>query len=153
MRKSLVCVCIFIMAFMLVFCLSSSKATAEGDKPEKSLTTGSFNLNGKWKVTVDWKAGGNSGTFNMGYKIVQNGMEIIMITPSGDKIPCTLKGDVIHFEPRITTNVKTGVTSSFPAREYKVSQDGNTLTSEFNYTWDNGRDRGDGSMAVTMIPK
>ena len=78
-------------------------------------------------------------------------MEITMInTRSGDKFPGTLKGDIIHLEPRTTTNPNSGVTSFFPAREYKVSQDGNTLATEFDYTWDNGRERGPASMTVTM---
>jgi len=151
MRKLLVCICTLIMAFMLVSCKTTPKATSETSKPEKPLAASSSNLNGKWKVAGEWKIGSNSGTFNMKYKIVQKGMEITMInTRSGDKFPGTLKGDIIRLEPRTTTNPNSGVTSFFPAREYKVSQDGNTLTTEFDYTWENEKERGPASMTVTM---
>jgi len=151
MRKLLAVILALIMVFAFVSCKTTPKATPETGKPGKPLAPGSVNLNGKWKVTGEWQAGGNSGTFNMQFEIVQKGIEIVIITQSGDKIPGTLKGDVVRLEARSTTNPNSGVTSFFPAREYKVSQDGNTLTSEFRYTWDNGRDRGDGSMAVTYI--
>ena len=154
MRKLFVCICAVLVVLMFVSCKTTPKATSETSKPEKPLAASAFDLNGKWKVTGEWKTGGNSGTFSMQYKIVQKGTGIIMITPSGDKIPCTLKGNVIHLEPRRTTNPNSGVTSFFPAREYKVSQDGNTLTSEFNYTWHGEGDSRDrlnpASMTVTM---
>ncbi len=79
-------------------------------------------------------------------------MEITLInTDSGSKITGTLKGDIIHLERRVDSNPDSGVTNFFPAREYKISQDGNTLTSKFGYTWDNGRERGPASMTVIMI--
>ena len=154
MRKLLLCITMILIAFMFVSCKTATKSAPETSKPEKPLAASAFNLNGKWKVTVDWKAGGNSGTSNMSYKIVQNGMEIIMITQSGDKIPCTLKGNVIRLEPRTTNNPNSLVTNYFPDRQYEISQDGNTLTSEFDYTWSvegDDRDRlNPGSMTVTM---
>jgi hypothetical protein len=151
-RKSVVCICALIMAFAFVSCKTTPKATPETSKPGKPLAPSSFNLNGKWKVTVEWENEYRSGTSNLQYEIVQKGMEITMInTRSGDKFPFTLKGDIIHLEPRDAYDLNSGVTSYFPAREYKISQDGNTLTCECDYTWDNGRDRGPASMTVTMI--
>ena len=79
MRKSLVCICTLIMAFMFVLCQTSLKATAETGKPGKSLAPSSFNLNGKWKVTVEWENEYRSGTVYLQYEIVQKGMEITMI--------------------------------------------------------------------------
>jgi len=150
MRKLLVCACVLMVAFIFVLCQTSPKATAETAKAGKSLAPSSFNLNGKWKVTAEWKNEYGSGTASLQYEIVQNGMEITMITRSGTKIPGTLKGDIIHLEPRDAYNPNSGMTSFFPAREYKISQDGNTLTSEFDYIWDNGRERGPASMTVIM---
>ena len=152
MRKSLVCSYVLIMAFMFVLCQTSPKATAETGKPGKSLAPSSFNLNGKWKVTVEWENEYRSGTSNLQYEIVQKGMEITMInTRSGSKFPGTLKGDIIHLEPKVTFNPNSGNKLSFPDRKYKISQDGNTLTSKFDYTWDNGNQVGPASMIVTMI--
>jgi hypothetical protein len=155
MRTLLVSICALILAFMFVSCKTTPKATSETSKPEKPLATGSFNLNGKWKVSGQWKNEYRSGTFNFQYEIVQKGMEITMInTRSGSKFLGTLKGNIIHMEPRITEDPK-GATIFFPAREVKVSQDGNTLTSEFDYTWrgeSDGRERlNPGSMRVTYI--
>ena len=151
MNKLLVCICALIMAFMLVSCQTSPKATAETGKPGKSAATGSFNLNGKWKVTFEWKNEYGSGTGHFQNEIVQKGMEITMVTiTSGSKAFGTLKGDILHLEPSVASNPNSGVSSFLPAREYKISQDGNTLTSEFDYTWDNGRERGPASMTVIM---
>jgi len=156
MRKSLACICALIMAFMIVLCQTSPKATAETGKPGKSLAPNSFNLNGKWKVTSKWKSGYASGTFNFQYEIVQKGMKITMInTRSGSYFPGTLKGNIMHLEPRDAYNPSNSVTSYLPAREYKISQDGNTLTSGFDYTWrregDEQKRKKPGSMTVIMI--
>ena len=151
MKKLFVGICAFLIVLMFVSCKTTPKATSETSKSAKPLAASAVNLNGKWKVNGEWQAGGNSGSFNMKIEIVQKGTEIIIITQSGEKIPGTLEGDVVRLEAGTTTTPNTGVTNSFPDREYKVSQDGNTLNSEFRYTWDNGRDRGDGIMAVTYI--
>ena len=152
MKKLLVCICALIMAFIFVSCQTSPKAAPETSKPGKPLAPGSVNLNGKWKVTFEWENEYGSGTGQFQNEIVQKGMEITLInTDSGSKITGTLKGDIIHLERRVDSNPDSGVTNFFPAREYKISQDGNTLTSKFGYTWDNGRERGPASMTVIMI--
>jgi hypothetical protein len=68
------------MAFMFVSCQTSPEATPEANKPGEPLgVPGSFNLNGKWKVTVEWKNEDRSGTSNLQYEIVLKGKESKMI--------------------------------------------------------------------------
>lgn len=150
MRKLLVCITMLLIAFMFVSFETAATCAAETTNSEKTSADTSLDLNGKWKVIGEWKNESGSGTFDLNYAIVHKGIEVIMITQSGEKIPCALKGDVLHLEPREAYNPNTGVSSFFPAREYKISQDGNTLTSEFDYTWEYGRMRGPASMKVTM---
>jgi hypothetical protein len=147
------------MAFMFVSCKTSTKAKPETSKPEKPLATGSFNLNGKWKGTGEWKNEYESGTFNEQYEIVQKGMEITLINATpGSKVWSkhygTLKGNIIHMESVSFIDSK-GYTILLPARELNISQDGNTLTSEFDYVWEGdvpeGESRGPGNMTLTVI--
>jgi len=156
MRKLLVSICALIMAFMFVSCKTTPKATSETSKPEKPLATGSFNLNGKWKGTGEWKNEYESGTFNVQYEVVQKGMEITMInTRSGSKFSGTLNGNIIHMESTSFIDSK-GYTILVPARECNISQDGNTATLDYEYVWEGygseGRiNRGRGNMKITLI--
>ena len=154
MRTLLLCICALIMAFMLVSCQTSSKAKApsETSKAVEPLVPSSFNLNGRWKTTAKWKNEYNSGTVYIQYEIVQKGKRITYITiPSGPRFIGTLKGNIIDMEPTVFYG-SNGIRNWFPAREIKISQDGNTLTSKFDYDW-----RGEaesinpGSMTVITI--
>jgi hypothetical protein len=84
------------------------------------------------------------------YKIVQKNMEIKMIAVSGKEYFGTLKGNIVKLEPTITTNSE-GKKFSLPPRQYKISQDGNTMTTEFGYTWEKRDQKGVGTMKVTMM--
>lgn len=124
-----------------------SKSTME--PTGKPLPPGSLNLNGRWKGAGEWTDENKSGTFNYTTEIVQNGMEIKM----AGNVLGTLKGNILHLEPRTSYNPNSKVTVYYPDREYKISQDGNTLTSKFDYVWEveNPHQRGNGYMTVTII--
>ena len=115
----------------------------------KPLAPGSLNLNGRWKGNGEWTDEGGRGTFSYTAEIVQNDMKIKI---TGNVLG-TLKGNILHLEPKTTYNPNSEVTLYYPDREYKISQDGNTLTSKFDYVWEieNPHRRGNGSMTVTMI--
>lgn len=109
-----------------------------------------FDLNGDWIANIEMKTASGNRPFNLMYKIVQKNMEIKMIAISGKENLGTLKGNIIHLEPVVNFNSERKK-FSFPARQYKISQDGNTMTSEFGYTWEKGDQKGAGTMKVIMM--
>ena len=140
MRKLLTSICILMTAFMFLSCQTSPKATA----PE------SIDLNGKWKRTVDWKTDYAASKVNHNCEIVQKGTEITIInTKTGVKDVGTLQGNVIHLEPKVTTDPVRQSKIHVPAREGRISPDGNTVTMEYNYTFKGPIMKGNGRAIVT----
>jgi len=150
MRKLSVCICTILMALMFVLFQTSTKAAPERSNPGKP-TTGAFDLNGDWRANIEMQTASRNSTFSSMYKIVQKNMEIKMIAAVSEREYLgTLKGNIVNLEPGTALNSE-GKKIFFPARQYKISQDGNTMTSEFDYNWERGDQKGVGSMKVTMI--
>jgi hypothetical protein len=148
MRKSLLYICTLTMAFMFVSCQTSTKpdltapATTIGvhrpDTPPTSTFT-KLTLDGKWSGTVKWKSEYDSGSVHRESVIIQEGTDITMLTTSTKagtmpKNYGTLEGNTIHMES-LTYYDSGGARVFYPARELHISQNGNTITINFEGRW------------------
>ena len=148
MKKLLICICILVMAFMFISCNTSPKFTQSTNK-EKHLLV---DLNGKWKVSCNWSNEYGSDTFIFDSEIVQKGAKIKIINKSNES-GGTIKNNTVYLVSETHYNLNTGVRTQLPSRQFKISQDGNTMTSNFDYIWDSDKDSGNGTMDVTMTRK
>ena len=155
MKKLLVCICSLMMVFMFVSCQtaekappeeSKPKAPPEANKPEKPSVPVSINLNGKWKFTSKWSMKEDMDIDEGQFEIVQKGTKITWINiPPGEKNFGTLEGNILHMEPieygrydnpqhfQLTIHQGGRESISLPARKLKISQDGNTMSCNYNF--------------------
>jgi len=140
------------MTFVFVSCQTSPKATPGASKTGKPIAPGSINLNGIWKGTSKWSTESDGGTDRVKLEIVQKSTQITIINSSqgsGFKASGTLEGNIIHMKP-VSFISETGSKIRLPNRELYISRDGNTLTTEFYWTWESGSFDGRGKSKVTV---
>jgi len=122
MKKLLAFVCVSVMAFVFVSFHASVEAAD------------TFDLNGKWKGTAEWQNGFEDASIPYTVEIVQKDTEITIIRNSKLKWIGTLKGNIIYFEPGASYDTR-GANIDLPAREYKISEDGKYISTNYRYQW------------------
>ena len=149
MKKLLFCPVVLTAGLTCILFLFSSKTTLGEDATGNPSVSSTFNLNGKWKASIEDKHGTENYRYSMVYEVVQKGFEIKMInTLSGSEVLGTVKNNSLHLEPSISVGMLGKY--FFPARKYNISQDGKAMTSDFDYTWESGTRKGTGTMAVEV---
>jgi hypothetical protein len=135
MRKLIMCICTFVMVFMFVSCQTSTKPTPP------AATTGIHNntLDGKWNGTVSWRTAYRTGSSGLSV-MIQEGTAVMEST-SGTKMSGTLEGNTIHVKSTDWTNSE-GTRIHYPDREFHISEDGKTITIDFDGSW-HSQARGD----------
>ena len=133
MKKLLVYICSLTIVLMFVSCQTAEKAPPEASKPEKPSVPVSLNLNSKWKLTNKWSVQGLGDIDKSRFEIIQKGAEITWIDiTTGRKSIGTLEGNTLHMEPLEFDNSENNRIMLL-ARKYKISQDGTTMTCEYNF--------------------
>jgi hypothetical protein len=140
MKKILAFICVSMMAIVFVSFLTSAEAADTSD------------LNGKWKGTVAWQNGFEDLSMPHIVEIVQKNAEITMIRNPTSKLVGTLKGNIIYFEPSVIYDPRNGSKLDYPAREYKISEDGKNMSSNFRYQWKSlDGNGGVGTMKIIIV--
>jgi hypothetical protein len=112
----------------------------------------SWHLTGDWEGSGTWSDEGGSDTFRFDQTIVQKGTSITIINKSHETNG-NIKDNVLYLEPSSFSNPENDVRIFLPSRQCKISEDGNTITCNFDYIWDNDKDRGNGTMVTTSTRK
>jgi hypothetical protein len=129
MKKLLVYICTLMIAFMFVSCQTSSKPTPP------AAPTGIHNtLDGKWNGTVSWRSEFRTGSYILSI-MIQEGT-VVIESEIGTEIG-TLEGNIIHVESTswLDSTGLRDIRMYYPDRDYIISEDGNTITMNFQGSW------------------